>query len=75
MQNTQQRAYFKHTQQKQARQRKQQQQHKARQNREHQEKRNLMFRLKKSIDHHFPDLYEKIEAIPECRKKQPDYSL
>ncbi len=34
-----------------------------------------MFRLKKSIDHHFPDLYEKIEGIPECRKKQPDYSL
>ncbi len=33
-----------------------------------------MFRLKKTIGHHFPDLYEKIEAIPECRK-QPDYSL
>ncbi len=75
MQNTQQRAYVKHTQQKRARQRNQQQQRKARQNRERQEKRNLMFRLKKSIDHHFPDLYEKIEAIPECRKKQPDYSL
>ena len=26
-----------------------------------------MFRLKKTIDHHFPDLYDRIEAIPECR--------
>ena len=33
-----------------------------------------MFRLKKTIDHHFPNLYEKIEAIPECRK-QADYKL
>ncbi len=75
MQTTQQRAYFRHTQQKRTRQRKKQQQRKARQNRERQEKRNLMFRLRKAIDHHFPDLYAKIEAIPECRKKQPDYSL
>ncbi len=74
MQNTQQRAYFRHTQKKRACQRKKQRQRKARQNRECQEKRNLMFRLKKTIDHHFPDLYEKIEAIPEFRKRQ-DYSL
>ncbi len=74
MQTTQQRAYFRHTQKKRDRQRKKQRQCKARQNRERQEKRNLMFRLKKTIDHHFPDLYEKIEAIPECRK-QADYSL
>jgi hypothetical protein len=33
-----------------------------------------MFRLKKTIDHHFPDLYEKIEVIPEVRK-QPQYPL
>lgn len=33
-----------------------------------------MFRLKKTIEHHFPNLYEKIEAIPECRK-QADYKL
>jgi hypothetical protein len=33
-----------------------------------------MFRLKKTIDHHFPDLYEQIESIPECRK-QPQYTL
>ena len=33
-----------------------------------------MFRLKKTIDHHFPDLYEHIKAIPECRK-QPQYTL
>ncbi len=72
---TQQRAYFRYTQQKRARQRKKQQQRNTRQNRERQEKRNLMCRLKKTIDHHFPDLYEKIEAIPECRKKQPDDSL
>jgi len=74
MQTTQQRAYFRQTQKKQACQRKKQRQRKARQNRERQEKRNLMFRLKKAIDHHFPDVYEKIEAIPECRKRQ-DYSL
>ncbi len=74
MQNTQQRAYFRHTQKKRARQRTQQRQRKARQNRERQEKRNLMFRLKKTIDPHFPDLYEKIEAIPECRK-HPQYKL
>ncbi len=74
MHNTQPRAYFRHTQKKRSRQRKQQRQRKARQNRERQEKRNLMFRLKKTIDHHFPDLYEKIEAIPECRKRA-DYSL
>ncbi len=33
-----------------------------------------MFRLKKTIDHHFPDLYEKIESIPEVRN-DPDDSL
>lgn len=33
-----------------------------------------MFRLKKTIDHHFPELYKKIESIPECRK-QADYTL
>ena len=33
-----------------------------------------MFRLSKTIDHHFPDLYEKIEAIPDCRKRT-DYRL
>ncbi len=74
MQTTQQRAYFRHTQKKRARQRTQQRQRKARQNRARQEKRNLMFWFKKTIDHHFPDLYEKIEALPECRK-QPRYTL
>jgi hypothetical protein len=33
-----------------------------------------MGRLKKTIDHHFPELYEKIAAIPECRQ-QADYTL
>ncbi len=74
MQTTQQRAYFRHTQQKRARQRKKQRQRNARQKRERHEKRNLMFRLKKTIDHHFPDLDEKIEVIPEVRK-QPQYPL
>ncbi len=74
MPTTQQRAYFYHTRKKQACQRKKQQQRKKRRNRQRQEERNLMFRLKKTIDHHFPDLYEKIEAIPECRKRA-DYSL
>ena len=74
MNTTQQRAYFYHTHKKQERQRKKQQQRQKRRNRERQEKRNLMFRLQKTIDHHFPDLYEQIEAIPECRKRS-DYSL
>lgn len=74
MHTTQQRAHFKQTQKKRACQRKRQQQRKTRQNRERQEKRNLMFRLQKTIDHHFPNLYEKIEAIPECRTR-PHYTL
>lgn len=75
MQTTQQQAYRYHTRKKkQACQRKKQQQRKKRRNRQRQEARNLMFRLKKTIDHHFPDLYEKIETIPECRKRS-DYSL
>jgi hypothetical protein len=74
MQTTQQRAYVYYKRKKQECQRKKQQQRKKRRNRAHQEKRNLMFRLKKTIDHHFPDLYEKIEMIPECRK-QADYRL
>ena len=75
MSTTQQRAYLYHTRKKQQETRKTQQHRKKRRNRERQEKRNLMFRLKKSIDHHFPHLYEKIEEIPECRKSQPEYSL
>jgi hypothetical protein len=74
MQTTQQRAYVYDKRKKQECQRKKQQQRKKRRNRERQEKRNLIFRLKKTIDHHFPDLYEKIETIPECRKRA-DYSL
>ncbi len=74
MHMTQQRAYARHTQKKRARQRQAYRTRKARQNRERQEKRNLMFRLQQTIDHHFPDLYEKIEAIPECRK-QPHYTM
>jgi hypothetical protein len=71
---TQQRAHARHVRQHQARQRQAYRRRKARQNRERQEKRNLMFRLQATIDHHFPDLYEKIEAIPECRK-QPHYTM
>lgn len=71
---TQQRAHARHVRKRQARQRQAYRRRKARQNRERQEKRNLMFRLHATIDHHFPDLYEKIEAIPECRK-QPQYTL
>jgi hypothetical protein len=74
MQTTQQRAYVYHTRKKQACQRKKQRERKKRLNRQRQEDRNLMFRLKKTIDHHFPDLYEQIEALPECRKRA-DYSL
>ncbi|MCP4405645.1 MAG: hypothetical protein GY801_51125 [bacterium] len=70
---TQHRAHARHVRKHQARQRQAYRRRKARQNRERQEKRNLMFRLHTTIDHHFPDLYEKIEAIPECRK-QPQYT-
>ena len=66
--------YFQKRRKKQECQRKKQTQRKKRRNRQRQEARNLMFRLKKTIDHHFPDLYEKIEAIPECRKHS-HYSL
>ena len=65
---TQQRAHARHVRKQHARQRQAYQRRKARQNCERQEKRNLMFRLHTTIDHHFPDLYETIEAIPECRK-------
>ncbi len=71
---TQQRAHARHVRKQHARQRQAYRRRKARQNRERQEKRNLMFRLQSTIDHHFPDLYDKIEAIPECRK-QPHYTI
>lgn len=75
MQTTQKRAYYFHKHHKKRDcQRKKQQERRKRWNRQHQEARNLMFRLQKTIEHHFPDLYDKIEAIPECRK-QPQYSL
>ncbi len=56
------------------RQRKNQTKRKKNRNRSKHERRNLVFRLKKTLDHHFPDLYEKIESIPEVRN-DPDYSL
>ncbi|MCP4404535.1 MAG: hypothetical protein GY801_45445, partial [bacterium] len=71
---TQQRAHARHVRKQHARQRQAYRRRKARQNRERQEKRNLMFRLQSTIDHHFPDLYDKIEAIPECRKP-PHYTI
>ena len=75
MQTTQHQAYHYHTRKKkQECQRKKQQQRKKRRNRQRQEARNLLFRLQKTIDHHFPDLYERIEAIPDCRHRA-DYSL
>ena len=74
MSTTQQRAYVYHKQKQQVCQRKKQRARKKRRNRARQEARNLMFRLSKTIDHHFPDLYEKIAGIPECRK-QPQYAL
>lgn len=49
MQTTEHRAYVYHTHKKRECQRK------TRRNRERQEKRNLMFRLKQTINHHFPD--------------------
>jgi hypothetical protein len=75
MQTTHTRAYtFQKRRKKRACQRKKQQQRKKDRNRRRQEGRNLMFRLHKTIEHHFPDLYEEIRVIPECRQ-HPDYSL
>jgi len=75
MQTPQTRAYYFHKRrQKRECQREKRKQRKKRRNRQRQEDRNLMFRLQKTIDHHFTDLYEKIEAIPECRKR-PQYTL
>jgi len=75
MQTTQQRAHaYDKRKKKQACQRKKHRKRKKRRNRQKQEERNLMVRLRKTIDHHFPDLYQKIETIPEVRK-QPNYSV
>jgi hypothetical protein len=41
---------------------------------EEQESRRLIFRLHKCIMHHFPDLFERLEEVPECRKK-PHYKM
>jgi hypothetical protein len=38
------------------------------------EKRNLIFRLQKTITHYFPTLYELLREIPDCRSKQ-EYEL
>jgi len=43
-------------------------------NLEEQEGRRLIFRLYKCIMHHFPDLFERLEEVPECRKK-PHYKM
>ena len=56
------------------RQRKNQQKHTKNRNRNKNEGRNLVFRLQKTIDHHFPNLYKQIGEIPEVRN-DPDYSL
>jgi hypothetical protein len=61
-------------QKKRACQRKNSRHRKKRRNRLRQEARNLLFRLRKTMDHQFPDLYDKLEAIPDCRT-QPRYRL
>jgi hypothetical protein len=38
------------------------------------ERRNLLFRLYKTITHHFPDLFDQMRMIPDCRQSS-DYSL
>lgn len=63
-----------HGQRQRIRQRKTQRQRKKRQHRQRQEARNLVFRLRKTIDQHFPDLYERLRQIPDCRQA-PDYRL
>ena len=63
MQTTQHQAYVYHTSQKRECQRKKQRARKKRRNRQRQEARTLMFRLQKTIDHHFPDLYEQTELV------------
>lgn len=72
--HTQHQHYTKKHQKRQACQRKKHNKDKKRRNREQQEQRNLVFRLANTISHSFPDLYDRLEAIPECRQ-DPDYSL
>jgi len=43
-------------------------------NREKAMRRNIVFRLYKTIVHHFPDLFEKIREIEDCRQKK-EYEL
>ncbi|MCP4399052.1 MAG: transposase family protein, partial [bacterium] len=43
-------------------------------NRNAQEKRNLIFRLQNTIAHYFPDLYDLLREIPDCRH-QSEYRL
>ena len=43
-------------------------------NRQKQLRKNLVFRLYKTIVHYFPDLFEQIRQIEDCRKKG-DYEL
>jgi hypothetical protein len=45
-----------------------------RRNLEQQESCRLIFNLYKCIMHHFPELFERLETVPECRK-QPHYKM
>lgn len=68
------RRHQQHTQSRQERQQKIWQEQKKYRNRHAQEKRNLIFRLQKTIAHYFPDLYDLLRDIPDCRTKY-DYEL
>jgi hypothetical protein len=62
------------TQSRQERQQKIWREQKKLRNQNAEEKRNLIFRLWKTIRHHFPHLYDRLREIPECRTKQ-EYEL
>jgi hypothetical protein len=63
-----------HTQSRQERQQKIWREQKKYRNRQAQENRNLIFRLQKTIRHYFPDLYDRLREIPDCRSTH-EYEL
>ncbi len=67
------RRHQQHTQSRRERQQKTWQEQKKHRNRNAQEKRNLVFRLQKTIAHYFPDLYDLLREIPDCRTQSDDH--
>jgi len=58
----------------QGRQRRRRQEYERERNRQKQQRQTLVFRLQKTITQYFPDLYHRMQRIPECRQKS-EYDL